>query len=314
MNKTGNYLWKLGVFVIIGIVLFVVTIYFIGATKNLFGDSIRLKSNFTDVNGLKVGNNVRFSGINVGTVKSLLFVTDTTVVVEFMIKKEVQQYIKSDATTSIGTDGLMGDKIVNILPGNPINPMVKENDYIQSRKAIEITDLTKSLKTSLEFTQTTTQQLAAFSNTLNNKNGVIYKLLSDQKLVGSLSKTSANLEASSTELVNFTTKINANNGLIHVLLTDEKMAASLSKTVENIEASTAELSLFSKNVNAKKGVFSKLITDENLGKSIDTTIINIQAVTLSLNETLLALQNNFLLKGYFKKKKRIEERKKKKEN
>jgi phospholipid/cholesterol/gamma-HCH transport system substrate-binding protein len=314
MNKSENYVSKVGVFVLIGSLLFVITIYSIGATKNIFGESIHLQSNFTDVNGLKVGNNVRFSGINVGTVKSIYFVADTLVVVDFMIKKEVQKYIKTDATTSIGTDGLMGDKILIILPGTPTKNTVKENDAIKSSKALELADLTKSLKTSLEYTQITTQQLAQFSTALNNKNGVVNQLLSDEKLSKTISKTAANLESSSNELLGFSKRINSNKGVINALLTDEKMVVSVSKTLQNIEESSTELTLFTKNINSKKGVFSKLINDENLGKSVDTTITNIQTATESLNETMLALQNNFLLKGYFKKKKRLEERKKKMEN
>lgn len=310
MNKTENYLWKLGVFVIIGVLIFVITVYFIGTTKNLFGNSVHLKSTFSDVNGLKEGNNVRFSGINIGTVKSIYIVTDTLVVVDFMIQNDMQQYIKLDATTSISTDGLMGDKILIILPGTPTNSAVKENDHIKSVKAFEIADLTKSLKTSLESTQIITDQLADFSTALNNKNGVIYKLLSDQKMAVSISKTTSNLETSSNELIDFSKKLNSKNGLINALLTDEKMVVSVAKSVENLEKSTAEITLFTKNMNSKNGVLSKLTNDENLGKSVDTTIINIQTATKSLNETILALQNNFLLRGYFKKKKKLEEKKK----
>jgi phospholipid/cholesterol/gamma-HCH transport system substrate-binding protein len=227
MNKTENYLWKLGLFVIIGVLIFVITVYFIGSTKNLFGDSIHLKSTFSDVNGLKVGNNVRFSGINIGTVKSIYIETDTLVVVDFMIKNDMQQYIKLDATTSISTDGLMGDKILIILPGTPTNKAVKENDFIKSDKAFEIADLTKSLKTSLESTQIITDQLADFSTALNNKNGVIYKLLSDKKMAVSITKTASNLESSSNELIDFSKKLNSKNGLMNALLTDEKMVVSV---------------------------------------------------------------------------------------
>ena len=135
MKTTSNYIWKLGMFVIVGITLFIATIYFVGATRNLFGSTIHLKSNFKNVAGLKVGNNVRFSGINIGTIKSISFISDTLVTVDFIIKDEVQKYIKTDARTSIGTDGLMGDKMLTISPGTPSNPVVKENAFIASDEA-----------------------------------------------------------------------------------------------------------------------------------------------------------------------------------
>jgi phospholipid/cholesterol/gamma-HCH transport system substrate-binding protein len=96
-------------------------------------------------------------------------------------------------------------------------------------------------------------------------------------------------------------------------MTDEKFANSISKTLTNLESSSDEFSTFSKKMNNKNGVLSKLVSDEQLGKSVDTTITNLKTTTESLNETIKAAQNNFLLKGYFNKKKRAEAKLKKAE-
>ena len=117
MSKNPGYQWKLGMFVIIALVAFAFTVYFIGKQKNLFGSTFVIKSQFKTVSGLKVGNNVRFSGINIGTVDEIRLVTDTSVMVELVIRKEIQQFIKKDAKASIGSDGLMGDKVLTISPG-----------------------------------------------------------------------------------------------------------------------------------------------------------------------------------------------------
>ena len=74
MEKSLNYKYKLGLFTVLGLAIFIVTIYFIGKSKNLFGSTVTLKSKFKNVSGLKIGNNVRFSGIDVGTVKSIEFI------------------------------------------------------------------------------------------------------------------------------------------------------------------------------------------------------------------------------------------------
>src|SRR5436190_20177628 len=104
MKKDTGFTWKLGMFVVIAILLFVVTIYFVGKQKNLFGSTLHLKAQFKTVSGLKEGNNVRFSGINVGTINDIEL-TDSFVLVDLVIKKEVQDFIKTDATASIGSDG-----------------------------------------------------------------------------------------------------------------------------------------------------------------------------------------------------------------
>src|SRR5450432_2324931 len=83
-----------------------------GQAKNKFGSVYRLSSVFKSVSGLKIGSNVRFAGIDVGTVDDIELITDTSVKVDMVIQKNVQRFIKKDAQASIGSEGLMGDKVV----------------------------------------------------------------------------------------------------------------------------------------------------------------------------------------------------------
>jgi len=188
INKSG-YIWKLGMFVIIGMVLFIIAIYFIGNNRNLFGETFQLRANFSNVSGLKVGNNVRFSGINIGSVKAIEFVSDTSVVVTAVVKEEVHQYIKTDAMASIGSDGLMGDKVLTISPGNKATTIVKNNAIIASTKAIEMEDIMKSVKVSVDNAQYITYELAEFTSKMNNKNSMLSKLVNDDKMGKSLGAT-----------------------------------------------------------------------------------------------------------------------------
>ena len=268
MNKNSNNTWKLGMFVIIGITVFIVTIYLIGKSQNLFGSTFALSTKFKNVSGLTIGNNVRFSGINVGTVDDIEFVSDTSVVVKLIIKDDVQKFIKVDATASIGSDGLMGDKVLTISPGRGSDKIIADNGSIRSNEAIEMEDIMKGVKESVDNAGIITNQLAQFSSKMNNNNGALSKLM-----------------------------------------TDQSVASSLEKTLLNLESSSNEFSSFTKKMNNKNGILSKLVNDEKLGKSLDSTITNIQTGTIELNETVKAAQNNFLLKGYFKKKKKAESKK-----
>jgi len=117
MKKTTSEKLKLGVFVILGLILFVTGIYFIGQKQNLFGKMITISANFNNVSGLQHGNNVRYSGINVGTVKSITMVNDSTIKIDMNIEEKMVKHIKKDAIATIGTDGLVGNMIVNIIPG-----------------------------------------------------------------------------------------------------------------------------------------------------------------------------------------------------
>ncbi|WP_300568544.1 MlaD family protein [Flavobacterium sp.] len=194
MNKNLGYIWKLGMFVIIGLLLLMITIYYIGKNRNLFVSTFQLKSNFKNVSGLKVGNNVRFSGINVGTVNQIEFASDTIVVVNFLVKKEVQQYIKTDAMASIGSDGLMGDKVLTISPGGVSTKMVKDNDRIPSSTAIEMEDLMKGVKVSIDNASVITDQLAEFTYNMNHGNGALSKLMNDPSFANDVDATMNNMK------------------------------------------------------------------------------------------------------------------------
>jgi phospholipid/cholesterol/gamma-HCH transport system substrate-binding protein len=241
MNKESGFQWKLGMFVIIGLVLFVSALYFVGKQKNLFGSTFHLRSNFKSVSGLEVGNNVRFSGINIGTVSEIELVTDSSVVVKLLIKDEVRKFIKSDAVASIGSDGLMGDKVLTIYAGTNSNRIVKDNDVIASRKAIDMEDVMSSVKTSVDNAGIITAELAKFSSNMNSGNGMVSKLMTDKEFANSITSTLANLETSSNEFASFTTKMNNGKGALSKLVTDEKMGRTIDSTLTNVKTGTEGL-------------------------------------------------------------------------
>ena len=241
MKKESGFTWKLGMFVIIGLVLFVGTIYFVGKQKNLFGNTFHLKAQFKTVSGLKEGNNVRFSGINIGTVNGIELITDTSVLVDLVIKKDVQKFIKTDAVASIGSDGLMGDKVLTISPGISNAETVGNNALITSKSAVEMADVMSSLKTSVDNAGIITAQLAQVSYKINNGNGALSKLISDEDFSNSIKSTLTNLQTSSNEFAQFTTNLN-----------DGKLAVKLDSTMSNLQAGTKGLS---DNMDAVKNSF-----------------------------------------------------------
>ena len=194
MDKESGYTWKLGMFVTIGLLLFIMAIYFIGKQKNLFGSTFRITSSFKTVSGLEIGNNVRFSGINIGTVDEIQLVNDSTVVVGMIIKDDVREFIKTDAKASIGSDGLMGDKVLTITPGVKSQKEIENNGQIASINGIEMNDIMKSVKKSVDNVGVISEELAIFSHSMNNGNGALARLVRDDKMANSVSNTLSNLE------------------------------------------------------------------------------------------------------------------------
>jgi phospholipid/cholesterol/gamma-HCH transport system substrate-binding protein len=195
MIQKSKYIIKLGLFVLVGLLLTTAAIYLIGKNKNLFGETFQLQATFRNVGGLKVGNMVRLSGINIGSVKEIGFTSDSTVVVLVSIREEVRRYIKTDAMASIGSDGLMGDKVMTITPGGHSSVVVQNNAFIVSSKAVELDDILKSVKVSVDNAQIITRELAAFTGKMNNKNSMLSKLVNDDKMGKSLDATLSNIKS-----------------------------------------------------------------------------------------------------------------------
>ena len=94
MKTTSGQKIKIGVFVIAGLAVLVLAIFFIGNKKSLFSTTFNVHGRFKNVNGLQVGNNARFAGINVGVVEDIQIVNDTTVNVVLTLNESVKKFIK----------------------------------------------------------------------------------------------------------------------------------------------------------------------------------------------------------------------------
>lgn len=249
MKSKSGFKLKLGMFVTIGLLLFVITIYYVGKQKNLFAPVITVKAVFRTVNGLNTGNNVRFSGINIGTVEEIELLNDTSVVVTMTIKKSMQPFIKADASAGIGSDGLMGDKLLTIYPGTASSKIAADHSFIAARKQVDMEDVMNSVKQSVDNAGIITTQLALFSYKMNNGNGALSKLISDEAFSASLKSTLLNLQTSSNEFARFTYSLNNGQGALAKLMTDEKFGKTLDSTMANLQTGTKGLS---ENMQAAK--------------------------------------------------------------
>lgn len=313
MEKKSKHTWKLGMFVVIGLALFFVTLYFIGKSQNLFGSNFHLNVKFKNVSGLKEGNNVLLSGIQIGTISNIEFVTDSLVVVNMLIKSDVQKYIKTDAMAGIGSDGLMGDKVITISPGLLSHTIVSDYATIASVEAVELQDLMVGLKKSIDNAAVITKELSEFSVKINNGKGALSKVLTDEEFAKSIDHTMTNIETSSDEMVAFSKTLNDKNSTLAKLMNDPFYANSIKNTLSGFEKSAADVNVFTAKLNNENGVVGKLLTSERLANSLDSTVINIQTATEKLNELEEAAKHNFLLRGYFRKQEKAKAKKAKEE-
>jgi phospholipid/cholesterol/gamma-HCH transport system substrate-binding protein len=196
-NHSSQFKIRLGIFILVGIGLFVLGIFIIGKQKNLFNPVFKLTANFRNVSGLQVGNNIRFSGISIGTVDNVAIINDTTVKVEMLIKKDVQKFIKTDTKASVGSEGIIGDKIVVLSQGNESNIIVKEGQMIASSEPIETDEIMKSVKVTAENAAVATAEIATLVHKINKGEGTLGRLIQDKSMADNIDKTIVNLKKSS---------------------------------------------------------------------------------------------------------------------
>jgi phospholipid/cholesterol/gamma-HCH transport system substrate-binding protein len=196
-THTKKFKVRLGMFVAGGLALFILAIFVIGKQKNLFNPVFKINSTFYNVSGLQVGNNVRFSGINVGTVNNISIINDSTVGVEMLIRKNVRQFIKSDCEVAIGSEGLIGDRLLIITQGSTEAPLVTEGQHLISKEPVEMDDIMSSLQTTADNAAIISGQVAEIMIHINSGNGTLGRLIRDSTIAENLNQTVKNLKKSS---------------------------------------------------------------------------------------------------------------------
>jgi phospholipid/cholesterol/gamma-HCH transport system substrate-binding protein len=188
---------RLGLFIAGGITLFILIIFIIGKQKNMFNPVFKLTTTFYNISGLQVGNNVRFSGITVGTIDHIKIINDSTVRVDFLIKKDVQQFIKSNCEAAIGSEGIIGDRLLIITQGSSDAPMIQDGQELKSSEPVETDAIMVSLNVSAWNAEIITEQLAEIMTKINSGNGTLGRLIQDSTIAENINQTIANLRNSS---------------------------------------------------------------------------------------------------------------------
>ncbi len=194
MQSTKGNKMRLGIFVSVGIALFIVGIYFIGEKQQLFSKTFHVSGVFKDISGLTIGNNVRFSGINVGIIDDIQQITDTTVRVDMQIDEKTRKFIKKNAKAVIGSDGLMGNKLLIITAGEPGKQPIADNDVIETTQPVTMDDILLKLKVTADNAATITDDLSIIMKNMREGKGTIGKLMMDTVLAENVGDAMVNIK------------------------------------------------------------------------------------------------------------------------
>lgn len=196
-DRTQKFKVRLGLFIACGVTLFIIAVFLIGKQKNLFDPMFKLTTTFKNVSGLQVGSNIRFAGINVGTVDNIAISNDSTVKVDLLLKKNVRQFIKTDCEAGIGSSGIIGDRILVITQGSSDAPSATDGQSITAKEPVETDAIVASLKITADNAEIVSEQLAEIMVRLNSGNGTLGRLIRDSTMAKNISQTIVSLEKSS---------------------------------------------------------------------------------------------------------------------
>ena len=321
MKSTGNTrAIVVGIFVFIGLAIFIVTVLTLGSQRKTFEKSITVKSFFDNVNGLQRGNNVWFSGVKVGIIKDVILRTDGKVEVDINIEDQSVQFIPKDSRVKLSTDGLIGNKIIEIYGGTPTITKIAAGDVLNNDKLFSTDQLVNTLTKNNDNLYAITTDFKTITGRMAEGKGFIGKLLNDETIINDLNSTmlilrrsSENLQKVTVSASAYTSKLNEKGSLANDLVTDTVIFNNLRTTVSRLQniadSSQAVIANLKKtgdiinqglaNKNSPAGM---LLNDEQSANKIKNTLQNLQSASKKLDEDLEAVQHNFLLKGFFKKK------------
>lgn len=336
MKKQSSDMIRLGLLVIIGSILFIAGVYYVGNSKNMFGSNITVYADFSNVRGLQIGNNVRFMGINVGSVSEINLKNDTTLRVSMRISKSVQKNLKKDALASIGTNGLVGASLININPGEKNLEYIEEGDILNTSQGKASSEMIATLDDTNETIAKLSVNLLEISDKINSGDGLIGSLLNDQELakssryaINSLATTSKSLEEMSSEMQLMIQDVKEGKGVLGYMINDTSLVveieelinemdslvdhqvkpgfSELAESIENINSMSKELNVIAKDISEGKGAIGVLLKDENTEQQVRNIIANLDSSSVKLDENLQALRRNWFFKKYFKEQEKKQE-------
>ena len=318
MAKRGVNNIKLGAFVLGGLLFLVLLLYMIGKNRDLFGKTYVLKARFENIQGLVSGNNIRFSGIRAGTVKRVKILNDTVIEVTMLIETKMKNIIRKNAIVSIGTDGLVGNKVVNIIPSRQPAPWAEEGDFLISKKAVDTEDMLQTLSKTNNDVAVIASELKSTVQRIN-RSSALWEILNDKSLPQDLRMAVANIRSATGKAGNMVDNLNSiitdvknGKGSAGALLTDTSFAQNLNEAVlkiksvgENADKLAAEISKvvagINKDLNNGRGTANALLKDSMMVVKLNASLDNIQKGTDGFNQNMEALKHNILFRGYFRK-------------
>lgn len=294
---------KLGIFIFLGSTLLVILIFLLGNKDQLFASTFTIKAHFNNTEGLRNGASVRFGGIDVGAVKSIQIVSDTSVSVEvtMRVKEEVKRFIKKDSRASIETEGLVGNKVVMLTMGSEGADEIKDGGRILSKEPLSFADIIEETQGIMAYTKDMTKNLSEIVNKVNKGEGTIGRIINDDKLYNAATNLTSTADKNLTSI---------SSDMKGVIALFDNLGKGVQDVVTNVNAIVTRIDTVLQGVSEGKGLLGSLVSEKGKeGKTLNQILDNLVVVTQDaktsasrLSENMEALKHNWLFKSYFEER------------
>jgi phospholipid/cholesterol/gamma-HCH transport system substrate-binding protein len=281
-----------GIFVTIGLTIFIVTIYLVGKKENIFGSPVKVSAIFEDVQGLREGDKVRLSGIDIGNVSSLSFMQDNHVFVQMNLDAELVKFVMKDSRVTIGSEGLMGSKVVMIIPGSMTSQPVNEFDTLVTVEQVSIDDILIEVNKSSENIAIVSSELISITQKINRGDGIFGKIFTDTTLTRNLDDATRNISYITENLYDISEKVNQGQGIVGKLFADSMLTSELGSAGQNMDEIANNIREITEKINQGEGIFGRMFTDTALTNNLFLTSKNLQETSNSLSTLAAKLSND----------------------
>ncbi len=291
---------KLGVFIVLATVILTIAIFSVGEKEKLFTKTMKVSAYFQNIEGLRLGAPVRLNGINIGSVSNILIAPDTTGQIEVVMNIDVavKRFIRENTQAVVETEGLVGNKIVNLRKGTMNFPEVEDGGTIKGVNPLGLASILEGVSGLLNNTKSLTEDFAEIFDKVNKGEGTIGKLVNDEALYDNVNSI---LITANQGLLKATNRFDTLSALVNALgVGVNNVVDDINKTVVNIDGLILD-------IKSGKGALGSLISPKSgMDTSITAILNNVVTITNEVKlgagrfaENMEALKRNWLFSQYF---------------
>jgi phospholipid/cholesterol/gamma-HCH transport system substrate-binding protein len=279
-----------GAFVVGGVLLFSLGLFWIGDRRLMFSESVTLAAEFANMSGLRVGSKVMVAGMDAGEVLAIRVPVrpEAKFRVEFRVLDQFRPILRTDSVASIQVEGLVGSKVLQIDPGTDEAPLAAPGATIRSREPVEIEAVVRSA----------VDTIGRVNSAVDEIQGRVVKavdVLTDvgeqaNEVVGAVGADAGKLFATGRQIVEDVNTVvdgvRQGRGTIGKLVTDDEMYKSVRAAVDEVRSTSVNTRRISDDAR-------EIVADlksRNVGEHVEKAAENLQQATAEVRDIMAELR------------------------